>query len=188
VTEHLLELGHRRIAFVTWADAPADSIERRATFLAVMAEAGLDVPPEYVRGVEPQYNQEYTDPEVLALSLDSDMRLEFYEPARQLLLMPERPTAVFACDDRVARDVLLAARDLGIRVPEELSVVGFDDIPESARFDPPLTTVRQPLVEMGAAATRLLLAMLAGEDVAVKTHLFEPTLTVRKSTGPPVIG
>jgi LacI family transcriptional regulator len=182
VMEHLLGLGHRRIAHLTSGMIRSDALQRRETFFAVMAESGLPVPPEYNQLGEPYVVDVYHDPDVIAVSLESETRFEFYGPARYLLTLPDRPTAIFARDDRVARDVLLAARDLLISVPDQLSVVSFDDIPEAARMDPPLTTVRQPLVEMGAAATRLLLAMLSGEDVEPKTHWFEPKLIVRKST------
>jgi DNA-binding LacI/PurR family transcriptional regulator len=185
VMDHLLTLGHKRIAFLTWPDVPHDTHVRRETYLDVMAEAGLTVPPEFYQGVIPNYMDQYTDPDVFGLPLDSEIPFEFYEPARRLLARPNRPTAIFACDDRVARDVLQAARDLDISVPDELSVVGFDDIPEASRFEPPLTTVRQPLAEMGAAATRLLLAILSGADLSAQTRWFEPKLIVRESTGPP---
>jgi LacI family transcriptional regulator len=91
---------------------------------------------------------------------------------------------VFAANDLSALGVLEVAHELGIRVPEELSVVGFDDIPEAASATPPLTTVAQPLGEMGAEALRMLLELLAGRVAERHTHL-RAELVVRASTAPP---
>jgi LacI family transcriptional regulator len=182
IMDHLIGLGHTRIGMLLRSNPKQDSLVRRDTFLAVMAEAGFAAPQDYIQGEEFEGMAPYG--ELTLPPMVSRMGFEFYAPARLLLTLPDRPTAIFGCDDRVARDVLLAAHDLGISVPDELSVIGFDDLPESALLDPPLTTVRQPLVEMGAAATRLLIDTLSGVEVVPKTHWFEPKLVVRGSTGP----
>jgi DNA-binding LacI/PurR family transcriptional regulator len=93
-------------------------------------------------------------------------------------------TAVFAANDHIALGLLWALHEAGRRVPEDVSVIGFDDIPESAFFTPPLTTVRQDFVELGRRAVGLILRVLAGEAEA-SVPLVEPTLVVRSSTAAP---
>jgi DNA-binding LacI/PurR family transcriptional regulator len=102
-----------------------------------------------------------------------------------LLERAERPTAIFACNDLQALGVYQAARELGLRIPADLSVVGFDDLPITALVDPPLTTVHQPLTEMAAAATELALALGRGEETPQVGLELATTLTVRGSTSPP---
>nr|WP_231116171.1 LacI family DNA-binding transcriptional regulator [Motilibacter rhizosphaerae] len=165
-TEHLLGLGHRRIGFL--AGRPdLESAEQRALGYRQALEAhGIPLDPDLVQiGA---YEQE--------LSADA---------ARALLTLPDRPTAVFAANDRSAIETLEMARVLGIAVPSELSVVGFDNIPESVMAEPPLTTVNQPIQDMGRMAVELLLELLGGASPA-QTHLTLPTdLVLRSSTAPP---
>jgi LacI family transcriptional regulator len=145
-TSHLIELGHRRIAFV--GDKPPDpfrfasSRDRTRGYERALAHAGIESRPEYVR--------EGTHIPHVARSIAID-----------LLRLPQRPTAVFAASDTQALGVLEAARILGIRVPEELSVIGFDDVEVAAYVG--LTTVRQPLFESGRRGAELLLEMLTGD-------------------------
>ncbi len=107
------------------------------------------------------------------------------EPARALLSLPDRPTAIFAANDLSAIGTLEVARELGLDVPGELSVIGFDDIPESALTVPPLSTVHQPIQQMGAAAIALLIRLLDGAPVE-RNHLRLPTsLVLRGTTAPP---
>lgn len=116
----------------------------------------------------------------------TDLTLEAgHAAAAELLSHPERPTAVFACNDLQALGVYQAAREAGLRIPEDLSVVGFDDLPVAALVHPPLTTVHQPLAEMAAAATELALALGRGEKPAQVGLEIATTLTVRRSTAPP---
>src|SRR5690606_36351258 len=108
---------------------------------------------------------------------------------RALLDRPDRPTAVLACSDNMALSALEAARQLGIRVPDELSVIGYDDAPEARWTSPQLTTIRQPVAEMGAAALRMLLRVRGGADVHVGDGLtpreeLATHLVVRSSTAP----
>jgi DNA-binding LacI/PurR family transcriptional regulator len=107
------------------------------------------------------------------------------EQASELLRLPEPPTAIFAANDLQALGVYEAARGAGLRIPEDLSVVGFDDLPVVAWVDPPLTTVHQPLTEMAVAATELALALGRGEPVPQAGVELGTTLTVRASTAPP---
>jgi len=165
-TEHLLGLGHRRIAFVGGRPDLESSRLREQGFRRAMAAAGVAVDEVLVR--EGDYRKEPTR-----------------EPARELLSLPDRPTAVFAANDLSAIATIEVARELGLAVPRDLSVIGFDDIPESAQTDPPLTTVHQPIQRMGAAAIALLTALLDGGE-APDPHVRLPTSLVRRgSTAPP---
>lgn len=161
-TEHLLELGHRRIAFVGGREDLESSRLREQGFRQAMAAAGVPVDPALIRAGG--YRMETTR-----------------EPVRELLALPDRPTAVFAANDLSAIATLEVAGEAGLSAPADLSVVGFDDIPESALTDPPLTTVHQPLQQMGAAAIALLTSLLDGTPVE-QTHVRLPTSLVRRRT------
>src|SRR5690606_41730669 len=107
------------------------------------------------------------------------------EAVRELLTQPEPPTAVFAANDRSALVTLEVAHEVGLRVPDDLSIIGFDDIPESTRVAVPLTTVRQHIQRMGAVATEMLRTLLDGGTLET-SHVQLPTeLVVRASTAPP---
>ena len=170
-TTHLIELGHTRIAFL--GDKPPDpfrfasSRDRTRGYEHALARAGIELRPEYVR--------EGTQSHHIARSTAID-----------LLRLPQRPTAVFAASDTQALGVLEAARILGIRVPEELSVVGFDDVEIAAHIG--LTTVRPPLFESGRRGTELLLQMLAGAAGQLgeqHTEQLSVELVVRSTTAAP---
>jgi len=107
-----------------------------------------------------------------------------HSAARELLEGQERPTAVFTSNDLQAVGVYQAAREAGLRIPQDLSVVGFDDLPITALMDPPLTTVHQPLAEMAVAATEMALALGRGERPAQIGVELATTLTLRRSTAP----
>jgi DNA-binding LacI/PurR family transcriptional regulator len=165
-TRHLVELGHRRIAHI--GDTPPEfrfdwSRDRTRGYEQALARAGIEPRPEYVR--------EGTRLLHVARSV-----------AVELLSLPERPTAIFAASDTQAFGTLEAARALGIRVPEELSVIGFDDIDVASYVG--LTTVRQPLFESGRRGSELLLRALSGREVPVRTELLPLELIVRNTTGP----
>ena len=163
---HLLELGHRRVAYVGGSPTAACSQARMGGFRAVMEAAGLPVPDGYVQDGLFRYQNGI-------------------EGATALFALPAPPTAVFAACDAVAAGVVEAARADGLRVPEDLSVVGFDDT-ELARYGaPPLTTVRQPLREMGAVALRTALRMAAGDTIDSHHVELATELIVRKSTARP---
>ncbi len=163
-TEHLLELGHRRIAFMAGRGELVSSHERERGFREAMAAAGVEVDEQLV--VESRY-----DPDIAT------------ERARELLSLPVPPTAIFCANDVTAMCASVVARSMGLSVPGDVSLVGFDDIPEASLADPPLTTVRQPLGEMGREAMVMLLDLLAGRER--EAHLRMPTqLVVRASTGP----
>jgi LacI family xylobiose transport system transcriptional regulator len=165
-TRHLLELGHRRIALI---GGSAQSLVARARLdacRAAMDAASVPLDEQLVRTGR----------------LYFDDGLEF---GRELLAMAGRPTAVICGNDLQALGVYEAARQAGLRIPEELSVVGFDDLDCTRWCGPAMTTVRQPFEEMGAAAARLILTLAAGE-VPDQTRIELPTaLVVRGSTAPP---
>ena len=163
-TEHLISLGHRRIAHIRGRTDLESAQLREVGYRDSLAAAGIPFDPSLVR--DGAYRATETD-----------------EAARQLLTGTDRPTAIFAANDLSAIRVLHVAAELGIRVPEDLSVIGFDDVPEAAAATPQLTTMAQPLGEMGAQALRILLQHLGGDDEI--RHIRLPAkLVVRSSTGP----
>jgi LacI family transcriptional regulator len=162
---HLVGLGHRRIATITGPQDQDNAVARLAGYRTALIQAGLPVDDELVRGGD--------------YGVDAGFRA-----ASLLLRLDDPPTAVFATSDDTAIGVLRAAREHGVRVPEDLSVVGFDDHPVAAWLDPALTTVRQPLDEMGDAAVSL--AHRARDGAPGPVHLELATrLVVRGSTAPP---
>ncbi|CAM5374249.1 LacI family transcriptional regulator OS=Streptomyces alboniger OX=132473 GN=CP975_12560 PE=4 SV=1 [Streptomyces alboniger] len=124
------------------------------------------------------------DPELIAAG---DFHHEAgYRRGLELLRRPDRPTAVFAGNDLQALGLYEAARELGLRIPEDLSVVGFDDLPVAPWVGPPLTTVRQPLTEMAEAAAKLVLDLGRAEGTPAATRVeLATSLVVRASTGAP---
>ena len=164
---HLLGLGHRRIALLGGSVGAECSQARLQGFKAALEEAGVACPADYVRHAgDFMYDN--------ALSAAPD-----------LLDLPERPTAVFATSDELARGVVEAARTRGLSVPHDLSEVGFDDTEIARMASPPLTTVRQPLREMGAVALRTALRLAAGESIDSDHVELATELVVRDSTAPP---
>ncbi|GAB2974817.1 LacI family DNA-binding transcriptional regulator [Saccharothrix stipae] len=163
---HLTGLGHRRIAMITGPDDVLCCRARSDGCRAALDAAGVPIDPSLVARAE--------------LTRESS-----HVAARELLARPDRPTAVLAGDDLQALGVYRAAREAGLRIPEDLSVVGFDDLPIAALVDPPLTTVHQPLMEMAMAATELALALGRGERPPQVGLELATTLTVRESTAPP---
>jgi len=164
-TAHLVALGHRRIATITGPQDQDNAVARLAGYRTALIQAGLAVDDELIR--------------------DGDYGVDAgFRAASLLLRLDDPPSAVFASSDDTALGVLRAAREQGVRVPEDLAVVGFDDLPIAAWLDPALTTVRQPLAEMGDAAVTL--AYQAREGGCATTHLELATrLVVRASTAPP---
>ncbi len=142
-TRHLMELGHRRIAVISGPAGRAVQPGPPAGFRSAHDEVGLTLDPDLVR-----YGSFY---------VDGGLR-----PRLELLTGPDRPTAIFAGSDLQAIGVLRAARQLGLRVPEDLSVIGYDNLPVAGWTDPPLTTVNQPLRDMAGTATQMLLELARG--------------------------
>lgn len=164
-TQHLIALGHTRIAFLGGRKELDSSQLREAGFRDAMCSAGIPVAEELVR--DSRY-----DPDVA------------FVVCGELLALPEPPTAIFAANDVTAMSAISAAHARGLNVPDDLSVVGFDDIPDATLSSPPLTTVRQPLQAMGEAAMRMVLDILEGKD-PVQHIRMDTEFIVRASTAPP---
>jgi len=167
MTEQLATLGHQRIAFIVGNPDHAAVANRHRGYLDGLDACGLKVDKSLiVQG----YN-----------SYASGVQC-----ARKLLTLPldKRPTAIFAANDEMAAGVLTVAHSLGLSVPEELSVVGFDDAPLASQTWPALTTIRQPIPAMAAKAAELLLASLTGAPEDHSQHVLDSVLTFRQSTGP----
>lgn len=164
-TRHLIELGHSRIAAITGPDDMMCSHARIDGFRSAMKSAGHPVRPEWVR-----FGDFHTS--------------GGYEHALSLLAGDDRPTAIFAGSDLQALGVLEAVRELGLRVPQDLSLVGYDDIPLATWVSPRLTTVRQPLRRMAEEATRLVIRMTDAPLETVPRMDLATNLVVRESTAP----
>lgn len=163
---HLLDLGHRRIAAITGPRGWVATEERRRGYYSALAAGGILPDPE--------------------LELESDFEISGgRDGAERLLSLPEPPTAIFAFNDNLAIGVVQAARARGVRVPEDLSVVGFDDIEHATIVTPELTTVRQPLAEMGRTAVSMLIRLLERQRFETLHLELGTRLVVRESTAPP---
>ena len=165
---HLHALGHRKIAFMRGQPFSSDSDERWKSLVAVAARLGLEIKPE------------------LVVSLNRDMSSpELGYPVVQQLLASQQPfTALVAFNDFSAMGAIRALEDVGLRVPRDVSVIGFDDIKAAAYTLPRLTTINQPLAEIGRIATQSLLNRIHGTETPREEIVVEPTLAVRESTGP----
>lgn len=164
---HLAQLGHTRVAFISGPDSFRSSHERGRGFSEGLAEYGLMLDPAYVRRG--------------AYTFESGA-----EAAADLLALPDPPTAIFAGNDEMAIGVMKAARDRGLDVPFDLSIVGFDDLPMASRVWPNLTTVRLPVRDMGRMAAEKLTARSRGLDpAALDQPEIIPSLVVRDSAAPP---
>ena len=162
-TGHLIDLGHTRIAHVTGAGELGISDERLAGYRDALSGAGLPVDFQLVE------EGRFTD--------DGG-----HDAARRLLEREPGVTAIFAANDLSALGVLNAVAEAGKRVPDDVSVVGFDDLHLSAYTAPPLTTIRQPAVEIATLATEILIGLTKGREVEEMRHLLEPELVIRAST------
>lgn len=165
-TRHLLELGHRRIAVISGPTDVLCSRARVAGFRSAHDEAGLPVDPDLIR-----HGNFYVE--------------GGFEHGMELLSRPDRPSAVFAGSDMQALGLMRAARRLGLRIPEDLSVVGYDNLPVADWMVPTLTTVNQPLQDMAGTATRILLDLSRGIQPTASRIDLATELIVRESTAPP---
>ena len=142
------------------------AVDRLNGYRQALAEAGLPVDDDLVR---------YGD----------FLQPRGFECARELLALADPPTAIFASNDVSAFGVMEAIRDSGRRIPADVSVIGFDDIPVASNVYPPLTTVRQPLFEMGASATRMLLELIGNPSRSGERVLLPTALVIRESCRAP---
>jgi LacI family transcriptional regulator len=162
--EHLIALGHRRIAFVGGAAKVSSTQDRLAGYRRAMAEAGFDTGSELI--------------------LFGDLRQSGgYEAMLRILELPQQPTAIFSGTNFTTLGLLRAIHEKGIRIPEEMAMVGFDDMPWAGSLQPPLTSVAQPTNEIGRVAAQLLLARLRDPKRPLEEVTLPTTLIVRASCG-----
>jgi LacI family transcriptional regulator len=162
-TEHLLSLGHRRIGFIAGPKRLLCSRARLDGYRAGLEAAGISLREELI-----QQGDFYHE--------------SGFKGGSALLALPRPPTAIFAASDQMAFGVYEAVRQRGLRVPDDISVVGFDDLPEARWASPPLTTIRQPLAEMGLVAARTVLRLAQGEEIETPRIELATDLVVRDST------
>jgi LacI family transcriptional regulator len=163
ITCHLAELGHKRIAFI---DAPGHFMfahYRRQGFLDGLKENNLEADEE------------------LIVTGDMTQRSGF-QLASELLVLPDPPTAIVACNDLMALGAISAAQQLGIQVGKDLAVTGFDNIPLAEHCHPPLTTVHQPIYQIGEMACEMLIKQIRGEPLEQRQIILKPSLMVRQSS------
>jgi LacI family transcriptional regulator len=165
-TRYLLQLGHQRIGFITGDLTVLAARDRLAGYRSALGDHGIACEPELIQ------------------------EGDFFHPraharAQRLLSLDQRPTAIFASNDVSAFGVVDAAREMGLSIPDDLSLVGFDDIPQSRYMHPALTTVRQPLEDMGRVAARMLLATIGYPQRAPERVELTTELVVRASCAVP---
>jgi LacI family transcriptional regulator len=161
-TEYLLGLGHRRIGFLAGRPDLESAHLRERGYRHALERAGIEIDRALIRvgGYQPDSAE---------------------EGARQLLEQDDRPSAIFAANDVSALTTISVARSLGLAVPEDLSVIGFDNVPESALSEPPLTTIEQPIQRMGLEAARLLIQLIEKQPVTPMHTMLPTRLVVRGS-------
>ena len=165
-TEHLLAMGHTRIGIITGPEDLMCARDRRDGYRAALTRAGI--------------------PHDLALERVGDFLPQpGYERALELLTLPDPPTAIFACADRTAAGAYRAAKELGLSIPGDVSIVGFDDVAIAQWLEPPLTTIHQPLEEMAREAIRAAVERINGADPESSRIELATSLVVRESTSPP---
>ena len=166
-TKHLLEMGHRRVGLIKRQPSNALSYLRAVGYREVLEEAGIVPDPTLV--------------------IESKAGLAGgYESMQKLMALPNPPTAVFTHNDVLATGAMHAIQDAGLVVPDDVSVVGYDDTASSAYLNPPLTTVKFPVAEMGRRAGQILLELVQAEgDLPAQTWTLPVELIVWASTAPP---
>jgi len=160
--EYLIELGHRRIGFIGGRPDLQSAQQRFEGYQDALSRAGLAQDPDLI--VVGDFTPETS-----------------HECARQLLLLDERPTAILAANDQSAFGAVTAAREMGLRIPEDLSVVGFDNIPEAAHSDPPLTTIDQFVDKMGTVAVEMVIDLIQGRPLDDMLYIMPTELVIRDS-------
>lgn len=168
ITKHLLSLGHTRIAHITGPSKVILSQARLNGYIQALHQHGI---------IE----------EELLIQEGNFTLQSGYNCARKLLSINELPTAIFAASDEMAIGAMKAARDRGLRVPKDISIVGFDDIDISSFMQPPLTTIYQPRYDIGRHSVELLLKILRGEELEQTQIVLEDSLIIRESCGNSVV-
>ncbi len=166
---HLYKLGHRKIAFMRGGSHSSDADERWACLMAVAGEMKIEVRPELTI----QIKTRFSTPEM------------GFGPVNELVSRKAEFTALVCYNDLSAIGAIRALMDHGMRVPEDVSVVGFDDIQNAAFHNPSLTTIRQPLNQMGIESARILLQRIRGGEKYPDSVEIQPELVIRESTGVP---
>lgn len=161
-TKHLIDLGHRRIAYIGKTAQARDAIERIAGYRAALDEANIPLDPRL------QCAGDFTED-------------DGYVATKTLLALPEPPTAIFAGNDRQAAGVYRALHELGLTVPGDMSVIGFDNLPYTEIMNPPLTTVHAPRLELGRTAATMLLRLLNGETLEMARVVLPTQFIERQS-------
>ena len=164
-TSHLINLGHRRIAYIGKTARTRDGIERIAGYRAALDSAHLPIDPQ--------------------LQCDGNFNeADGYTATRTLFELPEPPTAIFAGNDRQAAGAYRALRELGMSVPGDISVIGFDNLPFTELLSPPLTTIHAPRLELGRTAASLLLRLINGEPIEMPRVVLPTQFIERQSCRP----
>jgi len=166
--EHLMALGHRKIAFMKGQPFSSDSTVRWNAICKTAQDLGLTMDPDLI----------------IQLEIDDPSPQLGYPYAKELLSRKKPFTALFAYNDISAIGAIRAIQEESLRIPHDISIIGFDDIPWAAFHTPSLTTVRQPLDRMGQMAAEALIAMIEQDGDSPSEIAIEPTLVVRESTGP----
>ena len=162
VMAYLIELGHKRIGFVTGRPELIGAVRRLQGYKDGLEQAGIAIDEQLI--------------------ITGDFTQETGKAcAHQLLSLPHPPTAIFAANDQSALGVMDTAKELGLKIPEDLSVVGFDNIAESQLCDPPLTTIDQHLTDLGIAATKMLMDLVKGNELESPQQKFPTQLIIRQS-------
>jgi LacI family transcriptional regulator len=167
LVQHLIALGHSRIAIISGRRNISTSVDRVAGYERALTEAGIAVDPDLIR-------------------YDSFSRKAGYDRAKDILAISPRPTAIFAANNFIAFGALRALRECGLHVPDDMSLVAFDDLPDDWHDDPLLTVLAQPAYDVGRTAAELLLDRLAGKDESRRQVVVLPgELIIRRSSAPP---
>ncbi|MED3623473.1 LacI family DNA-binding transcriptional regulator [Neobacillus thermocopriae] len=162
-TNHLLELGHKKIAFISGSADSYASIERYKGFQSALADKKIKIIEDFVI-----FDKFYID--------------SGYKNGLKLLSRQDRPTAIFAASDAIAVGIYKAARELNLKIPEDLSIIGFDDSQFADIVFPPLTTIHTPIIEMGNRAMEIAIKTIKEKSHVKETIVFYPTLVEREST------
>jgi LacI family transcriptional regulator len=166
ITEHLLHLGHRRIATISAPEELTFNQYRMDGIQSILSQSDVVLERALIR--------------------EGDLTQKGgYKQASWLLDLPDPPTAIIACNDLMAFGAMRAVQERGMIVGRDVSVTGFDDIPMAEHIHPPLTTVSQPIYEIGVMVCKMLISLIKGESLEVKQILLKPSLIVRQSSGAP---
>ncbi len=172
-TRYLLDLGHRRIAYLMGIDTVSTQVERFNGWKRALQEAKLPIEDELIVRADPRF---YGTVPGISASLTrpapSQQRMpSAYEVLQDLLTLPNRPSAIFVANNQLTLGTLFAFKECGLRCPEDISLISFDDFDWAALFSPALTVMRQPTYQLGSMAAHLLMQMINGEAIEVPAPL-----------------